>query len=322
MPIRYHVNPTTGKTAICRATKRPCKYGGKSGEENHYDTAGEAQQAYEESQHHKQINTISKNYIMDNPELREEYSIPEHFIFKRAYLWNNTINNSNNTFGEPNKMSDKVEILGGLEKIGAEVDEFLEDNPYNDDIYMDYRDKISGIYTLDEMIKGKRDNDLSAIIELNSDINNHPSYLRSNDAIFINLSSNSGNTDNIYLPPKADKVALNLQRTVNEYNNSINNRSNIIKSTAKYIGNFVALQPFPDGNKRTALYSASLALANNGYKPIMLNANGWSNLSLAMDDVLRDNDMGKLELFMNDYFNSDKYDYYNESIVDNYNQSM
>lgn len=46
---KYHVNPTTGLAAICTATTRPCKYGGESGNENHYSSKKEAQEAYEKS---------------------------------------------------------------------------------------------------------------------------------------------------------------------------------------------------------------------------------------------------------------------------------
>lgn len=71
MAVKYHVNPDTGKAAVCRATKRACKYGGESGMENHYATKEEAQTAYEKSMTNHNIKTLNKNdknYIsLDDP---------------------------------------------------------------------------------------------------------------------------------------------------------------------------------------------------------------------------------------------------------------
>lgn len=41
---KYHINPKTGIPSICRAESK-CPYGGKTGQEGHYNTYSEAQQA-------------------------------------------------------------------------------------------------------------------------------------------------------------------------------------------------------------------------------------------------------------------------------------
>lgn len=43
----YHVNPATGEPGKCRATKKPCPYGG---DDVHYTSKEAARQAFEESQ--------------------------------------------------------------------------------------------------------------------------------------------------------------------------------------------------------------------------------------------------------------------------------
>lgn len=45
MSKKYHVSSLTGVPGICRAKDGNCPYGGESGQENHYDTFGEAQKA-------------------------------------------------------------------------------------------------------------------------------------------------------------------------------------------------------------------------------------------------------------------------------------
>lgn len=44
---KYHVNPETGNTGPCKATKGQCPFGG---EENHYASEKDAREAYEVSQ--------------------------------------------------------------------------------------------------------------------------------------------------------------------------------------------------------------------------------------------------------------------------------
>lgn len=44
---KFHVNPETGKVSQCRATGDGCPFGGETGTENHYESAAEAQSAYE-----------------------------------------------------------------------------------------------------------------------------------------------------------------------------------------------------------------------------------------------------------------------------------
>lgn len=50
MSQTYHVNPTSGEASKCRASVKPCPFGGDSGTENHYDSMEEARTAYENSQ--------------------------------------------------------------------------------------------------------------------------------------------------------------------------------------------------------------------------------------------------------------------------------
>lgn len=48
MANKYHYDPATGKTGVCSASVRPCRYGFAPGE--HHDSAGAAQAAWEASQ--------------------------------------------------------------------------------------------------------------------------------------------------------------------------------------------------------------------------------------------------------------------------------
>lgn len=61
MSVKYHVNPKTGDTGICGATKEKCPFGGDSGVENHYDTAFEARAAYEAQQSSTTLKTLKKS---------------------------------------------------------------------------------------------------------------------------------------------------------------------------------------------------------------------------------------------------------------------
>lgn len=42
---KYHINPNTGRAGVCRAHKRPCEFGGDTGQENHYNSKEEAEKA-------------------------------------------------------------------------------------------------------------------------------------------------------------------------------------------------------------------------------------------------------------------------------------
>lgn len=45
--VKYHVNPDTGGTGLCKAIKDPCPFGGETGTDNHYNTEAEAIEAGE-----------------------------------------------------------------------------------------------------------------------------------------------------------------------------------------------------------------------------------------------------------------------------------
>lgn len=59
---KFHINPETGETNTCTASKRECKYGGTTGLENHYTTEAEAKNASEKilSIEHGSFNNIEK----------------------------------------------------------------------------------------------------------------------------------------------------------------------------------------------------------------------------------------------------------------------
>lgn len=56
--MSYHINKN-GKPALCRATKRPCPYGGADGKENHFDSKEEAQR-FADEQNEKEFGLIAK----------------------------------------------------------------------------------------------------------------------------------------------------------------------------------------------------------------------------------------------------------------------
>lgn len=61
---KYHVNPNTGNTGVCKSEKGKCPFGGNSGDENHYKTAGEANQAAEK--------LMAEKYTEVNPSYRKK----------------------------------------------------------------------------------------------------------------------------------------------------------------------------------------------------------------------------------------------------------
>lgn len=61
---RYHINPKTGVPSICRAEQGKCPYGGKTGEQNHYDTYGEAQK--KSQQYFEKLYNLLPNGIPNN----------------------------------------------------------------------------------------------------------------------------------------------------------------------------------------------------------------------------------------------------------------
>lgn len=57
MGVKYHFNPTTGKSGVCEANERKCVFGGP---ETHGNSREQAQKRYEESMANKEIVTLSK----------------------------------------------------------------------------------------------------------------------------------------------------------------------------------------------------------------------------------------------------------------------
>lgn len=64
MNDRYHIS-STGEVSKCRATVRPCPFGGDSGTENHYDTIESARSSYEDSMDHKLLAATSSSDNQD-----------------------------------------------------------------------------------------------------------------------------------------------------------------------------------------------------------------------------------------------------------------
>ena len=56
----YHVNPEDGVARPCKALTRPCRFGGESGTENHYDSPEAAQAAYESANEASTVSTPAK----------------------------------------------------------------------------------------------------------------------------------------------------------------------------------------------------------------------------------------------------------------------
>lgn len=68
---KFHVNPETGQVGKCTADKKPCKYGGDKGTDNHYITEKEAQLQSELIMKEKYGNTATtRNKSKDNGTLK------------------------------------------------------------------------------------------------------------------------------------------------------------------------------------------------------------------------------------------------------------
>ena len=69
MSKKYHVSSLTGAPGVCRAKDGNCPYGGKSGQENHYDTFGEAHEASQ------RLYSKSHDILPENGKFDEEGSL-------------------------------------------------------------------------------------------------------------------------------------------------------------------------------------------------------------------------------------------------------
>lgn len=106
--VKYHVNPETGKTGVCSASKRKCRYGGDSGSENHYNNETDAMRASEQiiakSLEKENISTIPKT------EKKIKYSFLEDFEEKEKAFdakFNGIGTRFNNATFDPNIINER-----------------------------------------------------------------------------------------------------------------------------------------------------------------------------------------------------------------------
>lgn len=81
MATKFHVNPETGKVGPCSAGKtgegRGCPFGGETGTENHYDTAEQAQAAYDAQQQSVAVPTAVKRTSVSALPLAEQRELAQ-----------------------------------------------------------------------------------------------------------------------------------------------------------------------------------------------------------------------------------------------------
>lgn len=67
MSIRFHINPETGTVSRCTAQKK-CRFGGESGQDNHYNSTAEARKGYEQMMKKDTVpNSSSQSKTADTP---------------------------------------------------------------------------------------------------------------------------------------------------------------------------------------------------------------------------------------------------------------
>lgn len=306
--MRYHVNPDDGNVNVCKATIQECKYGG----DFHSNTKEDAQKIYEQYMQ-KQVFNSGMFFTNDNTKMRKKYDVPEYMNFTKAYIQKKDYKSKQKIEGNFID-SYKTDIQETYNKDLNEVEKLIEDDPFNDYLYQDIHRKYLGL----DFVKGlttKEDLQISDLQQLNKELVGYgPEQIRNagefrqNNGIYVQLEDN-----NIFIPRNSKGLKEHTIKLVEDLNADFN-KTNAVQKVSEYMTNFIASQPFDDGNKRTAAYFASAVLMKNGMKPLFLNKKGQDRLSVALDSAFMSNDIEPFQNFVSEVLSTDTYDYDNESM--------
>lgn len=136
---KYHINPHTGRAGVCRAHKRPCEFGGDTGQENHYNSKEEAEKAIVEklsathsavpqsASKHKSSGTSTDaekhERLLKNVKRSVEKN--DKLIQDSQREYNELINNKNNLLELRNNSSAAIrdDLDSAISKIDGEIEE-------------------------------------------------------------------------------------------------------------------------------------------------------------------------------------------------------
>lgn len=325
---KYHVSENGPR--LCEATKKPCPV---SAESEHFSTMKEAEEHYaaqmsrngmgeilsvSKPKTRKNAKTEEPSYFTnDNTEMREKYGVPKYFKFNKAFIYQTTYqSNAATPKGELHSFNNAdFNVEQSYTNDLDEIEAMIEEDPFEDYLYQSLNKKYMGLEFAKEAMDNDTTVDLSFAKELNQKLTGEgPSRIsnaggiREDDKIYIELDNN-----NIFIPKASQGLSKHTEALINNFTNDLN-KNNAVNKVSEFVIDFVASQPFNDGNKRTASYIASVALAKNNLKPLILNNKGQNDFAKSLDDALMNNNINEFKKVVHTALASDEYDFNNESM--------
>lgn len=326
---KYHVSENGPR--LCEATKKPCPI---SAEGEHFSTMKEAEEHYAAKMNlngmgkilsvskpktRKNAKTEVPSYFTnDNTEMREKYGVPEYFKFDKAFIYQPTY--QSNAIASKEELqsfnSSDFNVEQSYTKDLDEIEAMIEEDPFEDYLYQSLHKKYMGL----EFVKEAMNNDtttvdLSFAKELNQKLTgegpsriSNAGKIREDDKIYIELEDK-----NIFIPKASQGLSEHTETLINNFTKDLN-KDNAINTVSEFVIDFVASQPFNDGNKRTASYIASVVLAKNNLKPLVFNNKGQNDFAKSLDDALMNNNIDEFKKVVHTALTSDEYDFNNESM--------
>lgn len=326
---KYHVSENGPR--LCEATKKPCPI---SAEGEHFSTMKEAEEHYaakmnlngmgkilslSKSKTRKNAKTEVPSYFTNaNTEMREKYGVPEYFKFDKAFIYQPTY--QSNAIASKEELqsfnSSDFNVEQSYTKDLDEIEAMIEEDPFEDYLYQSLHKKYMGLeFAKEAMNNDTTTVDLSFAKELNQKLTgegpsriSNAGKIREDDKIYIEL-----NDKNIFIPKTSQGLSEHTEALINNFTNSLN-KDNAANTVSEFVVDFVASQPFNDGNKRTASYIASVVLAKNNLKPLVFNNKGQNDFAKSLDDALMNNNIDEFKKVVHTALTSDEYDFNNESM--------
>lgn len=325
---KYHVSENGPK--LCKATKKPCPI---SAEGEHFSTMKDAEEHYatqmarngmgetlsvSKPKTRKNAKAEEPSYFTnDNTEMREKYGVPKYFKFNKAFIYQPTYqSNAAAPKGELHSFnSSDFTVEQSYTKDLDEIEAMIEEDPFEDYLYQSLNKKYMGLEFVKEAMNNDTTVDLSFAKELNQKLTgegpsriSNAGEIREDDKIYIELDDK-----NIFIPKASKALSEHTEALINNFIKDLN-KDNAINTVSEFVIDFVASQPFNDGNKRTASYIASVALAKNNLKPLILNNKGQNDFAKSLDDTLMNNNIDEFKKVVHIALTSGEYDFNNESM--------
>jgi len=293
---KFHVNPDTGNTGICKSEKGKCPFGGETGEDNHYSDPIEAIQAAEKlmEEKHSIVDTLQKKgspskikKISSNVTINESdfvnYQESKRFAekawpelkyslldYEQEKIMDNFIQTGKITPEEADRiLADKKRDLARLESNNS-LDEYYDVTYDGEDIYA----KAGGLY---EYIEETRKNMRKGGKAIPSTLVSGKNFNPSNQSV---------------LKPESRKNPVKAMNEFNSLNNEIKNLDQKIKNSAREAKNNSDLKlqrhhELLSDSKKEELKAAKGKLSLVAKEIIFLYSNDTKNFGIFGEDYIK-----------------------------------